>query len=177
MNLLDILIIIILLFCLIRGLFRGFVLELSSIIGVLAGVYGASTYYPAAAQILSKWITDAAYRNIISLILVFICIFMAISLLGRLIKIILKIAFMGWFDRLFGAGFGVFKGCLIASVLLFAFTTFLPKGTSIIQTSRLSPYISIISGNISKLVSHDMKRSFITNIDGAKTSGKAKTTH
>lgn len=176
MNLLDTLIIVILLFCLIRGLFRGLVLELSSIIGVIAGSYGAITYYPVMAQILSKWISDTAYRNIISVTLLFVFIFVVISLLGKLIKMMLQIAFMGWFDRLFGAGFGALKGCLIASVLVFTFTVFLPKGASIIQTSKLSPYISIISENFSRLVSPDMKQSFKTNIDGVKKRGKIEIT-
>ena len=168
MNPFDILIVTILLFCLVRGLFRGFVLEVSSIIGVLAGAYGASIYYPVLSRILSQWISNAAYRNIFSHILIFVTIFFIIGLIGKMIRMLLKIAFMGWFDRLFGAGFGAAKGCLIASVLLLIFTVFLPGNNSILKTSRLSPYLSVVSGNISKIAPRDMQRSFTTNLDGVK---------
>ncbi|MBA4366600.1 MAG: colicin V production protein [Desulfobacterium sp.] len=174
MNFLDILFVAILVFCLIRGLFRGLVLELSSIIGVLAGIYLASIYYPAVSQVFSQWVSDAAYRNIISLILIFIGIFILVNLLGRLIKMILKIAFMGWFDRIFGAGFGALKGCLIGSVLFLTLTTFLPKDASIIQDSKLSPYISICSEKISHFVPNGMQNSFTTNIDRVKKVWKSR---
>ena len=174
MNFFDIIFIVILVFCLIRGLFRGLVLELSSIIGVLAGIYFAGIYYPAASQVLSKWVSDDVYRNIISLILIFIGIFILVNLLGRLIKMLLKIAFMGWFDRIFGAGFGVLKACLIGSVLLFTLTTFLPGNASIIQDSKISPYISTISENISHFVPQGMQNSFTNNIDRIKKVWKSQ---
>jgi len=108
MNPFDMLIIIIVSFCLIRGLFRGLIKEISSIIAVLGGFYAAFTYYPilASLPLLSKWIHNHAYLNIISFMAIFILIFIVISLLGALIKFLLKITFLGWLDRLGGAGFG-----------------------------------------------------------------------
>ena len=46
MNPFDILMLIILAYGLIRGIFRGLVRELASIIGVLGGFYAAYSYYP-----------------------------------------------------------------------------------------------------------------------------------
>ena len=65
MNLLDMLIIVILCFCMIRGIFRGLVNELFAIIGVLAGFYTAYTYYLKIAKPLSAWISNQAYLNIL----------------------------------------------------------------------------------------------------------------
>ena len=53
MNLLDMLMIAVLSFCAIRGIFRGLVSELFAIIGVLSGFYAAYTYYPEAAKPLA----------------------------------------------------------------------------------------------------------------------------
>ena len=44
MNYLDIIIVVILSYCVIRGVFRGLIKELSSIIGVFGGFYAAYTY-------------------------------------------------------------------------------------------------------------------------------------
>ena len=60
MNLFDIVVVIIIGFCLIRGGFRGLVKELSAIVGVLAGYYGAYTYYPEVAAMLSRWISESS---------------------------------------------------------------------------------------------------------------------
>ncbi len=127
MNPLDIVIAIITSFCLIRGLFRGFVKELSSIIGVMGGYYAAYTYYPELSAYLSGLISGKAYHNIISFLILFCGIYLIISILGVLIKYILKIAYLGWVDRVCGALFGSVKGLLIVSVILIGLATFLPK--------------------------------------------------
>lgn len=160
MNALDIVIGIILVFGLVRGIFRGLVEEISSIIGIFGGIYGAVFYYGAAAAFLKRWISDAAYANIIGFLLIFGLIFILVSVLGVLIKYLLNIASLGWFDRLCGAGFGGIKGILIASVLLFTLTTFLPGGTPLIKTSRLAPYVAVITETIVKIIPQDLKKRF-----------------
>jgi membrane protein required for colicin V production len=174
MNPLDILIIVIVGFCLIRGIFRGLIKELSSIVGVLSGFYGAYTYYPVVAKLLSQWISDTGYLNILSFLILFCGVFLLISILGVVIKYLLNIAFLGWVDRICGAGFGVMKGVLIVSVLLVTFTAFLPKGAPIIKNSLLAPYVTMISENMAKVVSKDMKRQFSTKIEELKKVWKVR---
>ncbi|MGD8721013.1 MAG: CvpA family protein, partial [Desulfobacterales bacterium] len=63
MNPFDILTIVILAYSVIRGIFRGLIKEMSSIVGVLAGYYAAYSYYALVAAVLSRWITNTAYVN------------------------------------------------------------------------------------------------------------------
>ena len=176
MNPFDMLIIIIVSFCLIRGLFRGLIKEISSIIAVLAGFYAAYTYYPllSKSSLLSGWIHNHAYLNIISFMAIFVFIFIMISLLGVLIKLLLKIAFLGWVDRLFGAVFGFSKGILIVSVLLFMFTSFLSKGSPFVGNSLLSPHVTTVSETMSTFVSSDMKKGFESKLTKLKEIWKAR---
>ena len=164
MNYFDIIVIVILGYCLIRGIFRGLVKELSSIIGVFGGFYAAYTYYPVLAKPLSKWIANAGYLNILSFLIIFCGVFIIISILGIIINYLLKIVFLGWLDRVSGAMFGAMKGILIVSVLLIALTAFLPKGTPVIKDSLLSPYVTLISEKMAKVISKDMKHDFSTKI-------------
>jgi len=177
MNPFDMLIIIIVSFCLVRGLFRGLIKEISSIIAVLGGFYAAFTYYPllSSSRLLTGWVHNQAYLNIISFMVIFVLIFIIINLIGGLIKLLLKIVFLGWVDRLFGAGFGFLKGILIVSVLLFMFTSFLSKGSPFIGNSLLSPHVTAISETMSAFVSSDMKKGFETNIVKLKEIWKART--
>ncbi|MBC2733961.1 MAG: CvpA family protein [Desulfobacteraceae bacterium] len=174
MNALDIVIGIILVFTLVRGIFRGLVVEISSIIGIFGGIYGAVFYYPAAAQFLHRWISDTAYTNIIGFLLIFGVIFILVGILGVVIKYLLNIASLGWFDRLCGAAFGGVKGILIASVLLFALTTFLPGGTPLIKTSRLAPHVAVITEGIVKIIPQNMKQRFGEKYKDVKREWKVK---
>ncbi len=164
MNYLDIIIVVILCYCVIRGVFRGLIKELSSIIGVFSGFYAAYTYYTVVAKPLSEWISNQGYLNILSFMLIFCVVFLVISILGVIINYLLKLAFLGWFDRFCGAVFGVMKGLLIVSVILIALTTFLPKGTPVIKDSLLSPHVTLVSEKMIKVVPKDMKDAFTTKI-------------
>lgn len=158
MNPLDIVIIVILGFCLIRGIFRGIVKELASIVGVAAGLYGAYTYYSDISGLLSRWISDPGYCSILGFLVIFCLVLILVGALGVLIKYVLKIAHLGWFDRICGAGFGFIKGILIVSVIIFMLTTFLPKGASVIRDSLLTPHVMMISEKIVLIVPDDMKK-------------------
>ncbi|MBW1821017.1 MAG: CvpA family protein [Deltaproteobacteria bacterium] len=172
MNKFDMLIIVILAFCVIRGVFRGLIKEMSSIIGVLAGFYAAYSYYMVIAELLSRWISSAAYLNILSFLILFCGVFFIISILGVVIKYVLDIAFMGWVDRVFGAGFGIIKGILIISVLLIIFTAFLPQNASLVKDSVLASHVAFVSERMAKIVSKDLKIEFSSKLSELKKSWK-----
>jgi len=160
MNSFDIVVAVILGFCLIRGIFRGLVKEMASIIGVLAGFYAAYTYYPEMAGLLSRWIDNMIYLNITSFMVIFCLILIIISILGVVLKYLMSIAHLGWADRVSGACFGVLKGVLIVSVLLVTLTAFLPKGSPLVRDSLLAPHINMLSENMAKIISADMRQAF-----------------
>ena len=176
MNLLDIIIIVILGFCLIRGIFRGIVKELASIVGVVAGLYAAYTYYTYVSRLLTQWISNSGYRNILAIFLIFCLVMIFIGVLGILIKYALKIAHLGWFDRICGAGFGSIKGILIVSVIIFMLTTFLPGGTPVVRDSLLAPHVMMLSEKIVLVVPDDMKRKFTDKFKELQKSWRTRKT-
>ena len=174
MNSFDVLIAVIIGFNLVRGIFRGLVKELSSLIGVMAGYYAAYSYYPFVAKWLSKYLSLTAYSQIISFLIVFGTIFMVISVLGVIIKYLLNISFLGWVDRICGAGFGLIKGLLIVSILFIVFTAFLPKDSTFIRKSFIAPHLRYLPAAVVKIVNKDMKRQFNDNMEGLKKAWKVK---
>ena len=174
MTVLDVAMIVIAGFCLIRGIFRGLIKEISSIVGVLAGYYAAYTYYGYPAKLLSQWMSNAAYVNLLSFFIIFCFVFLIISILGVIIKYLLSISHLGWADRISGAVFGVVKGLLIAAILLVAMTAFLPKEAPVVKKSILAPHVSLISETMAKVVPQQMKQAFKVNLDGLRTIWKAK---
>jgi membrane protein required for colicin V production len=172
MNPFDILIIVILGYCLVRGLFRGLVKEISSIIGVLGGFYAAYSYYTLVAKWLSRVISNTSYLHILSFLVIFCFVLIIVNILGIIIKYLLDIAFLGWVDRIFGILFGFSKGVLIVSILFIILTTFLPKGAPIIKNSLLAPHVIWVSENMARVISKEMKQEFSDKLGELKEAWK-----
>ena len=171
MNPLDMIIIVILSFCLIRGLFRGFVKEVSSIMGVLVGYYAAYTYYSDAAAMMSGLlISMKPYLNVIGFLAVFCGVYILVSLLGVLIKYVMKVTYLGWVDKGLGIFFGGVKGVLIVSVILIGLSTLLPPQTSLIKKSILSQHVAHVSMVMVQMVPAEMKKKFTDRFEHVKSS-------
>ncbi|MCD4678550.1 MAG: CvpA family protein [Desulfobacula sp.] len=166
MNAFDIIVIVIISFCLIRGLFKGLIGELSGIIGVVAGFYAAYTYYPLIAVYAEKWIENSGIRNLIAFFLLFCAVLSIVSLIAILIRKFLNLVFLGWVDRTFGLIFGAAKGLLVVSVVFIMITTFLPKSSNILTGSKLSPYIAKISKAMTVFVSKNNRSDFLKQLKG-----------
>ncbi len=161
-------------FCVVRGFFRGFIKEVFSLVGALAGFYVACIYYADAAKLLIRWFPRLPYLNIISFILIFIGIFILISLLGTGIKYLLNIVFLGWVDRVCGVLFGAAKGVLIGAMLLLALTAFVPQMASMIKSSTLAPEVARISEKIIGIVPSGVKRKFLDKLKVFKETWQTK---
>ena len=168
MNPFDMLIVVVVSFCLIRGIFRGLIKELASIVGVLGGFYAAYTYYPALQGWFASWVSSTAYRSVLSFLVIFCSVFLVIGFLGVIIKYLLNIAFLGWVDRICGAVFGIVKAVLIVSVLMIALTTFLSRGTPIVRDSLLAPQVTRVAEKMIQVVPRDMKNEFQSKISELK---------
>ena len=174
MNPFDIVIVIILVVTLARGIFRGLVKELASIIGVLGGFYAAYSYYPYVGRPLAQWISQSGWANIVGFILVFTVVYLIVSILGVIIKYLLSIAFLGWVDRLCGALFGALKGWMICAVLLVALIAFLPSNSDLVRTSLLSPYIKKLAQPMARVVTKEMRQRYTRNAQEVEKTWRQK---
>ena len=160
MNLLDFILIGIFAYCLIRGFFRGLVGELTSIIGVVGGFYGAYTYYPHLARLLSRWINPPVYQNIVSFLVLFLGICLAIVAVGAVIKYIMNVSLLGWANRTGGAVFGTVKSLVIATILVMMLTAFLPSNPPFLRASLIARHLMQFSAAISVVTTKEMKNTF-----------------
>ncbi|MDA8138055.1 MAG: CvpA family protein [Desulfobacteraceae bacterium] len=168
MNLLDIALLVILGFFLIRGIFRGLVKELSSIIGVFSGFFAAYRFYPQVAQHLARWVPNGSYANIISCLLLFIGVYLVVSLIGMLIKYLMNIVFLGWTDRLCGLVFGAIKGALIVSAIVIMLTTFLPKNSAMLKGSMVVKYTQGLNTLLVRGACTDLEKRYHAHLEELK---------
>jgi len=160
LNLLDYILIVVFGYCLIRGFFRGLVGELSAIIGVIGGFYGAYTYYPMVAAHLKRWVGHPVYLQVVSFLLLFIGICLVIALAAVVIKYFMRVSLMRWVDRTGGAVFGALKSVIIALILIMMLTTFLPSNTAVLRKSLLARQLMQFSAVLADVTSKEMKSVF-----------------
>lgn len=122
MSIIDIVLGALLLFGLIRGIFKGLFVEVASLVALVLGVYGAIHFSYFAADLLeSKVDWNEKTINIIAFAITFVIIVLAISLAGKALTKLADFAALGILNKLLGGVFGALKIGLILSVLLIVF--------------------------------------------------------
>lgn len=172
MNGFDVIVLVIISFCMIRGYFKGLIREISGIIGVVVGFYGANTYYQLLTPYLETLIKTPAARSLICFLVLFCGILILIGLLAALIRKFLSLVFLGWVDRFFGLVFGTAKGGLIVSVLFIMMMTFIPDNAQFLSGSQTAPYVSRVANAMTLFLSQSMKTDFFKHLEGIKTNWK-----
>ena len=109
------------------GLMRGFVREVMSLAGWLLAFYGARSFAPEVGAWLPG-IEDTGLRYGIALVLIFVSVLLAVSLLSLLLRGVVKLAGLGPYDRAVGMAFGLTRAVLVLLALtVVAGLTALPK--------------------------------------------------
>ncbi|MGJ8591672.1 MAG: CvpA family protein [Aquaticitalea sp.] len=119
MSVLDIVLGALILFGLVRGLMKGFFVELASVVALVAGVYGAIHFSNYAVTFIddnSQW--DEKTVNIVAFAVTFIIIVLVIALAGKALTKLADFAALGIVNKLLGSLFGALKMALILSVVL-----------------------------------------------------------
>ena len=155
MNWADLIIAMVILGFAIRGLMRGLFRELLSLIGLFLGLWIALLQFAP----LGEWIESRfPLADPLPFHVAFWTIFLGISFLAGMVGYFLhKVAkglLMGWLDTIFGVGFGVVKGVMILTVLLFLMA-YLPLPEAIrtqLQTSSVVDHLELANPFIEQSV-------------------------
>ena len=124
MSVIDIIIGALILYGVVKGLFKGLFVEVTSLLALLVGVYGAVHFSNYAAEILlNNFEWSEKTTNITAFAVTFVAIVMVISLAGKALTKLADFAALGLLNKLLGALFGGVKIALILSVLLLIFST------------------------------------------------------
>lgn len=148
MNIIDIVIIIIMAYCVIRGLMLGLLNSISSFIAIILSILLSRKYYPVLSDSL-KSVSFTDMHGVVSYILLFIFFFIGIKIIFFLVKQLSSSSGLTAIDRSFGIILGFCKGILISGILLTVIQVSMPPKSIIITKSVLLPYyneVMTISG-------------------------------
>ena len=122
MNFLDIILGVLLLLGLWKGLKNGLLIEIASIIALVAGIYGAIHFsYITGNYLSAKMEWNEQYISITAFIVTFIAIVLIVHLIGKLLTKIVDIAMLGLLNKIAGGIFGVLKIAVILGAFLIFF--------------------------------------------------------
>src|SRR5580700_4788629 len=164
MNLFDCFLIAVLAYSTIIAFLRGIILEIFSLVGLIAGILLASWNYKHLAILLGHLITTPAIAEIVAFLLIIIGPMVLCTLLGKALNRTAHAIGLGFFDRLLGAVFGFARGCLFSIAILMAVAAFRPHSTWA-ENSRLSPYFLAGAHAVSFVVPHDLQQQILNGVE------------
>jgi len=134
----DIILGIVLAFGFIRGLMKGFIVEIASLIALIIGVYGAIHFSYFLVDFLQDSLSlNPQYINIAAFVLTFVLLVLGVMILAKLFTKLTKLMAMGILNRLLGGVFGLLKTGFILGILLIYFNSF-NQGNAFVDQETLN---------------------------------------
>ena len=122
METLDIILLVCFVPAIITGISKGLIEQPVSLASLFVGVWAAFRFSTLIAQWLNTFLqVDQKIVNIAAFALTVILAVLLLTLLGKLITKTLKLAALGWANRLLGLVFALLKAALIIGLLIFIF--------------------------------------------------------
>ncbi len=140
MNFLDYTLIFLVGLSIVLSLWRGFVREVISIVGLVAAFLIASRISAEVGAILLDWFPNRTVANIAGFALVFIIIMVVVGLIGALIRKLVHMAELTTTDRTLGMLFGLTRGILLISLTALIYTSYTEPDKPWLEDSALAPY-------------------------------------
>ena len=119
MNIIDIVFAVILIFGLVQGLRKGFFVELASLVGLVAGVYGAVHFsYFVGDWLVTKTSWSEQVIKLSAFAITFIIIVILVSMAGKALTKVADFAMLGIVNKILGGVFSLLKYAFILSAVL-----------------------------------------------------------
>lgn len=119
MNYIDMFIIVLLVWAVFRGFTCGFIMQLTLLVALALGIFGALKLSGFTARQLEGRISiSSEYLYIVSLGITFVLVFIGINLVGKLIEKIAESVELSLVNRMLGVLFSLSKTILIVGILL-----------------------------------------------------------
>lgn len=122
MDTLDIIILVCFIPAFILGISKGLVKQLTSLAALVVGAVLACKYSPVLGEWLSRYILiKESLMNVICFTIIAILAILLLNILGNLICKIIKIATLGWLDKLLGIVFALLKAVIVIGLFITVF--------------------------------------------------------
>lgn len=142
MGALDIFFVVVFIIGLIKGYTKGLVVEVFSFVAFFVGLFVAINL---SIPVADTFFADSEYSKVVMIgvfIVLFLIAVIIINVLAKMIKKVLDLTFLGFFDNVLGAVASIFKWAFIISVFFWVFDSLgfrLPE--DFISASKIYPFV------------------------------------
>ncbi len=120
MNQIDLIILIIGALGAVQGVFKGFILSATSLLGLILGFYISLRFGWYIEAILQQSTgSDSSLMHLLAFGICYLLVIVVMYFIGKAIQKMLEMASLGCLNRMSGAIFGAFKGLLLVSALIY----------------------------------------------------------
>ena len=120
MSILDIIFIIPVVWLAYSGFKKGLIIELSTLVALLLGIFVSLHFSDVTAEFLRESLEmKTQYLKLISFIITFVLVVIAVNLIGKLIERLVDIVALGFLNKCAGGVFGVVKAVFFLSFIIF----------------------------------------------------------
>ena len=141
MTAIDFGVIAIMLIFLVRGIWVGFIRQLASLAALILGYLFAGRYYEQISPRLSFLFPSPQISFLVTYALLFIAVFVGVLAIGYVLKKVMSLSLLGWFDRFMGGLFGLVKAGVVVTVLFMVMSGLLADSNPLMTRSLTSPYL------------------------------------
>ncbi|PIP01794.1 MAG: colicin V production protein [Zetaproteobacteria bacterium CG12_big_fil_rev_8_21_14_0_65_54_13] len=152
MNFVDYILIAIVGLSMVLSLWRGFVREVISLIGLVAAFLLASRLSGVTGEFLGQWITSSTVADIAGFALVFIIVMIVVGLIGALIRHLVGLAALTATDRTLGIFFGAARGMMLIALCFLVYTSYAKPDAPWLKESRLVPYALNLGDMLGRMI-------------------------
>ncbi len=140
MNFVDYILIAIVGLSMVLSLWRGFVHEVISLVGLVAAFLIASRFSGQSGDFLGAWITNGTVADIAGFVLIFVVVMLVVGLIGALIRRLVDMAALSATDRTLGIFFGAARGIGLIALCFLVYTSYTKPDAAWLKESKLTPY-------------------------------------
>ena len=124
-----------------RGIWLGFVKQITGLVALYLAYLVASRYTGTALPFADKLADNPKISFVLAYLALFCLTYVATMLLGKLFSSAVKVTLVGWFDRIIGALLGGLKALLVAVLMHMLVGAVLPPENPLLRNCQTCSYL------------------------------------
>ena len=132
---------------------------------VAAFVLAAGKHAAAGAVLLARFPVSELLANVIGYVAVFVGVMILGAVAAPLVRAVVRIAMLGWADRLAGGAAGFAGAVVIAGSFVLPVVSYAPAGERLLAESHLAPYVTVGADLAAALVPEELAQEYRARMD------------
>jgi len=158
----DVIVALIFLVFIIRGVWIGFMRQFTTFLALVGSYWLAGRYSGQLMPYVQQVVENPKIVFLASFAVLFLVSALVFILAGKVLRRVMEISLLGWFDRFLGLLLGGVKGALVSVLLFMILASSLSASNDLLKKSLSSPYLNQGAEMVRKII-HDpeIRKQFI----------------